>query len=149
MKITGKPININYLQPFWSSCYVFIPRKERNKIGAPRAYKAHFAGYVNTTLLFPNYVVIPVTEGNYYNKHKDSKDVIFDPSINFSVYTEDEVCTEFANTHHYTPFTKRKTAPDNMQGPHAQPLIQNEVSEEQTISRPQREAIKPKEDIYI
>lgn len=27
MKITGKPINIRYLQPFWSSCYVFIPRK--------------------------------------------------------------------------------------------------------------------------
>ena len=98
-------ININYLQPFWSSCYVFIPRKERNKIGAPRAYKAHFAGYVNTTLLFPNYVVIPVTEGNYYNKHKDRKDVIFDPSINFSVYTEDEepYDGEFANTHHYIP----------------------------------------------
>ena len=28
MKITGQPINIKYLQSFWSSCYVFIPRAE-------------------------------------------------------------------------------------------------------------------------
>ena len=135
MKITGKPINVNYLQAFWSSCYVFIPRKERNKIGAPRAYKAHFAGYVNSTLLFPNYVIIPVTDGNYYKKHKDSKDVIFDPSINFSVYTEDEETydREFANKHHYIPSSNRKNAPDNMKGPNVQPLIQDEVNGEHTI----------------
>ena len=151
MKITGKPINVNYLQPFWSSCYVFIPRKERNKIGAPRAYKAHFAGYVNSTLLFPNYVVIPVTDGNYYKKHKDSKDVIFDPSINFSVYTEDEepYDREFANKYHYIPSSERKNAPDNMKGPHVQPLIQDEVNGEHTIQRPQREEVKQKENKNI
>jgi hypothetical protein len=60
MKITGQPVDIKYLQPFWSACYVFIPRQERNKVGSPRAYKAHFIGYANTNLLFPNYIVVPV-----------------------------------------------------------------------------------------
>ena len=143
MKITGQPVNIKYLQPFWSSCYVFIPKKERNKIGAPRAYKAHFAGYVHTTLLFPNYIVIPVTEGNYYNKHKDSKDVIFDPSINFSVYTEDEepYDREFQNKHHYIPTSERCNAPDNMRGPDATPLIGNDNNGERQLISPQREKL--------
>ena len=90
MKITGQPVDIKYLQPFWSSCYVFIPREERNKIGSPRAYKAHFIGYANTSLLFPNYIVIPVTQTGHYLKCKDSKNVIFDPTINFDVYTDNE-----------------------------------------------------------
>ena len=36
MKITGQPINLKYLQPFWASCYVFIPLKDRIKVGDPR-----------------------------------------------------------------------------------------------------------------
>ena len=125
MKITGQPVNIKYLQPFWSSCYVFIPREERNKVGSPRAYKAHFVGYANTKLLFPNYVVIPVTDTGHYLKHKDSKNVIFDPTINFSVYTEDEepFDREFDNTDHYVPFLQRTNAPIILQGPNATPNI--------------------------
>jgi hypothetical protein len=128
MKITGQPVNIKYLQPFWSSCYVFIPREERNKVGSPRAYKAHFVGYANTKLLFPNYVVIPVTDTGHYLKHKDSKNVIFDPTINFSVYTEDEepFDREFDNTDHYVPFLQRTNAPIILQGPDATPNINTE-----------------------
>ena len=59
-KITGQPVNIKYLQPFWASCYVFIPLSKRVKLGDPRAYEAHFVGYLNTTRCFPNYFVIPV-----------------------------------------------------------------------------------------
>ena len=40
MKITGQPVDIRYLQPFWSSCYVFIPREERNKVGSTRDRKS-------------------------------------------------------------------------------------------------------------
>ena len=126
MKITGKPIDIKYLQPFWASCYVFIPREERNKLGSPRAYKAHLLGYANTNLQFPNYIVQPVIDG-YYTKYKDSKNVIFDPSINFSVYTENEepYDREFENTDHYVPFLQRQNAPDDLKGPDAQPQIEN------------------------
>lgn len=117
MKITGQPVNIKYLQPFWSSCYVFIPREERNKVGSPRAYKALFVGYANTKLLFPNYVVTPVTDTGHYLKHKDSINVIFDPTINFSAYTEDEepFDREFDNTDHYVPFRQRTNAPTILQ----------------------------------
>ena len=89
MKLTGQPVNIKYLQPCWSSCYVFIPLSERTKLGAKRAYKAKFAGYANTFLLFPHYFVIPFKNGQY-GKIRESKDVIFDPTIDFKVYTEDE-----------------------------------------------------------
>ena len=46
-------------------------------------------------------------------KHKESKDVIFGPTINFSVYTEDEepYDREFVNTDHYIPFLDRVNAP--------------------------------------
>ena len=113
MKITGQPVDIKYLQPFWSSCYVFIPREERNKIGSPRAYKARFVGYANTSILFPNYIVIPVTQTGHYLKFKDSKNVIFDPTINFDVYTDNEepYDREFENTDHYVPFMQRSKAP--------------------------------------
>ena len=139
MKITGQPVNLKYLQPFWSSCYVFIPLKERNKVGAPRAYKAHFVGYANTSLMFPNYIVIPVTKGSHYGRHKESKDVIFDPSINFNVYTKDEepFDREFVNTDHYVPFLDRVNAPATLQGPHATPNLPDE-SEVNTPISPQR-----------
>ena len=45
--ITGQPVNVKYLQPFWASCYVFIPLSKRAKLGDPRAYKEHFVGYSN------------------------------------------------------------------------------------------------------
>ena len=65
MQITGQLINIKYLQPFWSSCYVFIPLAERVKLGARGAYEAKFCGYSNILLLFPNYFVIPYETGKY------------------------------------------------------------------------------------
>ena len=146
MKITGQPVDIKYLQPFWSSCYVFIPREERNKIGSPRAYKAHFVGYANTSLLFPNYVVVPVTEDGHYLKFKDSKNVIFDPSINFAVYTDNEepYDREFENTDHYVPFLQRKNAPQILQGPNAKPDIETENETFVPIT-PQRTIIQSKE----
>ena len=128
VKITGQPFNLKCLQPFWASCYVFIPSKERTKVGAPRAYKAHFVGYANTSLINPNYIVIPVSKHNQYMKHKESKDVIFDPTINFSVYTEDEepYDREFVNTDHNIPFLDRVNAPVPLQGPHATPDLPDE-----------------------
>ena len=89
MKIIGKPINIKYLQPFWSSCYVFIPLAERVKLGARRAYTAKFCGYSSTFLLLSNYFVIPYKNGKY-GRIRESKDVISDPTIDFSIYTNDE-----------------------------------------------------------
>ena len=125
MKITGQPVNLKYLQSFWSSCYVHIPVKDRNKVGDPRAYKAHFVGYANTMLMFPNYIVIPVSDNNRYSRHKESKDVIFDPTINFLAYTQDEepYDREFVNTDHYIPFLDRVNAPVVLQGPHATPNL--------------------------
>ena len=124
-KITGQPINIKYLQPFWASCYVFIPLSKRIKLGEPRAYKAHFVGYSNTTISFPNYFVIPVLENGQYGKERESKDVIFDPTIDFRVYTENEepYDREFANTDHYVPFLHRTKAPAILQGPTASPVF--------------------------
>ena len=147
MKIIGQPINIKYLQPFWSSCYVFIPVKERNKVGDPRAYKAHFVGYSYSTLLFPNYIVIPVTNKNKYLKERISKNVIFDPTINFSIYTKNEepYDREFETPDHYIPFNNRKNAPTDMQGPHAVPdmVIENETH---VIQKPKRTVDVPTND---
>lgn len=124
-KITGQPINIKYLQPFWASCYVFIPLSKRIKLGEPRAYKAHFVGCSNTTLSFPNYFIIPVDEHGHYGRERESKDVIFDPTINFDVYAADEepYGREFANTDHYVPFFHRTKAPVILQGPIAKPVF--------------------------
>ena len=109
MKITGQPINIKYLQPFWASCYVFIPLADRVKLGSRRAYKARIVGYSNTFLLFPNYFVLPYSNGQY-GKVRESRDVIFDPSIDFKIYVDDEepYDREFVNTDHFpTPFLHR------------------------------------------
>ena len=125
-RITGKPVDIKYLQPFWASCYVFIPLNKRAKLGDPRAYKAHFVGYSNTTLCFPNYFVIPVYDNGQYGPYRESKDVIFDPTINFSVYTDNEepYDREFENTDHYVPFLHRTHAPPALQGALAQPVVE-------------------------
>ena len=124
-KITGQPVNIKYLQPFWASCYVFIPLQERNKLGARRAYKARFVGYSNTLLLFPNYLVLPYSNGQY-GKVRESKDVIFDPSIDFKIYTENEepYDREFVHTDHYIPFLHRQNAPPEIQGELAEPHVE-------------------------
>ena len=123
-RITGKSVYIKYLQPFWASCYVFIPLNKRAKLGDPRAYKAHFVGYSNTTLSFPNYFVIPVYDNGQYGPYRESKDVIFDPTINFSVYTDDEepYDREFESPDHYVPFLHRTHAPPALQGALAQPV---------------------------
>ena len=125
MKIVGKPINIKYLQPFWSSCYVFIPLAERAKLGARRAYKAKFCGYSTTFLLLSSYFVIPYENGKY-GRIRESKDIIFDPTIDISIYTNDEELydREFVHTDHYVPFLHRKSAPDELQGELAQPYVE-------------------------
>ena len=148
MKITGQPVDIKYLQPFWSSCYVFIPREERNKIGSPRAYKAQFVGYANRSILFPNCIVIPVTRTGHYLKFKDSKNVIFDSTINFDVYTNNEepYDREFENTDHYVPFMQSSEAPAVLQGPNVKPDIPNK-NETYVPITPSRTIITPKEII--
>ena len=76
-------INIMHLHPFWSRCYVYIPTKNRPKLGSARAYKAHFVGYNFTTVFTPNYLVMEVYTNGTYGVIRSSKDVIFDSSINF------------------------------------------------------------------
>ena len=68
----------------------------------------------NTFLLFPNYFVIPYENGKY-GRIRESKDVI-DPTIDFSIYTNDEepYDREFVHTDHYVPFLHRKSAPDEL-----------------------------------
>ena len=81
---TGQHIDINSLHPFWASVYVHIPLKDRNgKVGHPRAYQGHFVGYLFTSTVFDNFIVLEVLESGHYGKLRHSKDVIFDTSINF------------------------------------------------------------------
>lgn len=81
---TGQHININNLHPFWASVYVHIPLKDRNgKVGHPRAYLGHFVGYLYTSTLFDNFIILEVHPNGGYGKIRHSKDVIFDSSINF------------------------------------------------------------------
>ena len=88
--ITGQPVNIKYLQPFWARCWVFIPLESRKgKVGQKRAYKAHMVGYSFSSILIPNYLVVPFINGRYSGV-KESKDVIFDNSINFNIYKDNE-----------------------------------------------------------
>ena len=124
-KVTGQSIDIRWLQPFFASCYVFIPLKDRGKLGHKRAYKAEFVGYANTHLMFPNYFILPFENG-HYSKVRESKDVIFDPTIDFKIYTKDEepYDREFVNTEHCIPFLLRKSAPIEMKGPQASPHVE-------------------------
>ena len=75
--------------------------------------------------MFPNYFVIPFENG-HYSKIRESKDVIFDPTIDFKMYTEDEepYDREFVNTEHYIPFLHRKSAHLELQGPQAPPHVE-------------------------
>ena len=75
--------------------------------------------------MFPNCFVIPFENG-HYNEIRESKDVIFDPTIDFKIYTEDEepYDREFVNTEHNIPFLHRKSAPLELQGPQASPHVE-------------------------
>ena len=117
--VTGQKANVKYLHPFWSMCYVFIPLEFRQgKLGSPRAHKARFVGYDNTTILFPNYMVMEILDNNNYGKIKSSKDVIFDNSINNDQYKDNEAPydREFKNPDTYIPYAMRMNVPHQYQG---------------------------------
>ena len=81
---TGHHININSLHPFWARVYVHIPLKDRKgKVGHRRAYQGHFVGYLFTSTVFDNFIILEVLENGHYGTIRHSKDVIFDTSINF------------------------------------------------------------------
>ena len=120
--ITGTKANVKYLHPFWSKCYVHIPVELRHgKVGVKRAHKARFVGYDNTTILFPNYIVMEILDNGSYGKIKSSKDVIFDNSIDYTRRVEDEEPyeREFMNPDTYIPFAMRMDVPEKYRGPNA------------------------------
>jgi hypothetical protein len=58
---TGQHVDITSLHPFWARVYVHIPLKYRKgKVGHPRAYQGHFVGYLYTSALFDNFIVLEV-----------------------------------------------------------------------------------------
>lgn len=119
--ITGQRANILYLQPFWSKCYVYIPLEHRaGKIGVKRAAKARFVGYHNSTILFPNYLIMEYEDG-IYGKIRASKDVIFDNSIEYktSINDEEPYEREFKDPESYIPYAMRMNVPDKFRGEHA------------------------------
>ena len=93
---TGQHIDINNLHQFWERVYVHIPLKDRaGKVGHPRAYQGHFVGYLYTSTLFDNFIILEVLPTGGYGKVRHSKDVIFDSTIDFtdtdvSKYPSDE-----------------------------------------------------------
>lgn len=136
--ITGQQANIAYLQPFWSKCYVYIPLELRQgKIGVKRACKARFVGYHNSTILYPNYLIIEYSNG-IYGKIRASKDVIFDNSIDYKNSEEDEEPyeREFANPESYIPFAMRMDVPEKYRGENA--VIPDNQSPSVTTNTPIR-----------
>ena len=136
--ITGSKANVKYLHPFWSKCYVYIPLELRKgKIGVKRAHKARFVGYNNSTILFPNYLVMEMNDDGTYGKVKSSKDVIFDNSIEYNTHTENEepYDREFNNPESYIPYAMRMNVPDKFKGPNA---IIPKVDEVIEINKPTR-----------
>lgn len=135
--ITGTKANLKYLHPFWSKCYVYIPLELRQgKIGVKRAHKARFVGYDNTTILFPNFLVLEILD-NGYGKLKSSKDVIFDNSIDYTTKTDNEepYDREFNDPDSYIPFAMRMDVPEKYKGPDAVIPITQEII---TINKPSR-----------
>ena len=136
--IKGSKANVKYLHPFWSKCYVYIPLELRKgKIGVKRAHKARFVGYNNSTILFPNYLVMEMNDDGTYGKVKSSKDVIFDNSIEYNTHTENEepYDREFNNPESYIPYAMRMNVPDKFKGPNA---IIPKVDEVIEINKPTR-----------
>ena len=137
--ITGQQAVMKHLKPFWSKCYVFIPVQFRHgKLGCARAHKARFVGYDNTTILFPNYLVMETLANNQYGKLKSSKDVIFDNSIDYSTQIDDEEPyeREFKNPETYIPYAMRMNVPHQFQGPDAIIPVTTNVPE---INKPKRD----------
>ena len=67
-----------------ASVYVHIPLKDRNgKVGHRRAYQGHFVGYLFTSKVFDNFIILEVLPSGHYGGIRHSKDVIFDTSIDF------------------------------------------------------------------
>ena len=142
--ITGSKANMKYLHPFWAKCYVYIPLELRQgKIGVKRAHKARFIGYNNTTILFPNYIVMEILENGIYGKIKSSKDVIFDNSIEYITQIENEEPyeREFKDPDTYVPFAMRNNVPDKYKGPDAVlPSQQHKI----IINKPVRSSLRNK-----
>jgi hypothetical protein len=114
--ITGQPVNMNYLHPFWSRCYVYIPVINRkSKLGSPRAYRAHFVGYSYSSLLTATYMVIEILDKGKYGQIRCSKDVIFDNSLNFSA----EVAQDFPTDSDFAALHIDDTVPDLLEQEHA------------------------------
>ena len=79
---TGLHIDMRHLHPFFCPGYMFIPLiKRAGKLGCPRAQLVHFLGYVYTTSMQPNFLVVPVISKGRYGKPIVSKDVVFDNNI--------------------------------------------------------------------
>ena len=137
--ITGNKANIKYLHPFWSKCYVYIPLELRDggKVGVKRAHKARFIGYNNSTILFPNYLVMEITSEGTYGKVKSSKDVIFDNSIEYakSELNEEPFDREFESPDTYIPFAMRMKVPEKFRGPDA---IIPKINEIIQLNKPER-----------
>ena len=75
--------------------------------------------------MFQNYFVLPYSN-DQYGKVREKRDVIFDSSIDFKIYVDDEepYDREFVNTDHYVPFLHRKAAPLELQGELAEPHVE-------------------------
>jgi hypothetical protein len=69
-------------------------KKRQGKLGFSRAYKARLLGYSYTTIMTPTYQVIAVAPNGSYGKIRMSKDVIFDPMIDFTTSDETEYPTD-------------------------------------------------------
>ena len=77
--ITGEHVDVKYLHAFFADCWMFIPLKDRTgKLPAKRAQRCRFLCYAYTTLLYNNYMVVPVLKKGAYGTVRTSKDVIFD-----------------------------------------------------------------------
>jgi hypothetical protein len=98
--ITGQHVNLKYCHAFWSKRYVHIAVKDRQgKVGFPRAYKARFVGYDFVHTLTPTYKVMQVYPNGTYGVVRNSKDVIFDTTIDFkdvnTIFPEDTTFEEY------------------------------------------------------
>ena len=80
----GQHIDIKSRHPFWASVYVHIPLRDRNgKLGHRRAHQGHFVGYLFTSTVFDNFIILEVLPSGHYGGIRHSIDVFFDISINF------------------------------------------------------------------
>ncbi len=89
--VTGKHIDIAYLHPFWSKCYVHVPLELRKgKLGLARAYDGRFVGYAFTSIEIRNYYVVKDHGKGVYGKVRSIKDVIFDDHEAYLEHSENQ-----------------------------------------------------------